>query len=83
MMDRIEAPLAWSLTRGMARVLDINLIKAVSEGWFARRDLAAMVEACETCDQSRACTAYLAVTTRAAALPNFCRNKAQIEALQG
>lgn len=82
-MGRIEAPLAWSLTRGMARVLDINLIEAVTEGWLSRRDLAAMVAACEACGKSNACTAFLAVTTRAAALPGFCRNKAQIEALQG
>ena len=77
----IEAPVAWGLTRGMARVVGVNLVDAVSEGWFSRRDLASMVDACEVCDQSRRCAAYLAVTTRAEALPSFCTNKPQIEAL--
>ena len=41
-MSEREAPFAWGLTRGMARVLGINLVEAVSEGWFSRRDLAEM-----------------------------------------
>lgn len=81
-MAYIEAPLAWGLTRGMARVLGINLVEAVTEGWFSRRDLAKLVDACEACDQSPNCTAFLAVTTRAETLPSFCHNKPQIEALQ-
>ena len=81
-MATIEAPFAWSLTRGMARVLGINLTDAVTEGWFSRRDLADMVDTCEACDQLRRCTAFLAVTPSAESLPNFCANKHQIEALQ-
>lgn len=81
-MAYIEAPFAWGLARGMARVLGIDLVDAVSEGWFSRRDLADMVETCEACDQSRRCTDYLAVTSRAESLPNFCANKHKIEALQ-
>ena len=81
-MATIEAPFAWGLTRGMARVLGINLIDAVTEGWFSRRDLADMVDTCEACDQIHRCTAFLAVTPRAESLPNFCANKHQIEALQ-
>ena len=81
MIGYIEAPKAWGLTRGMARVLGINLVEAVTEGWFSRRDLADMVEDCVGCDQSERCTAWLAVTTRAESLPGFCRNKPRIEAL--
>lgn len=82
MMALVEAPLAWGLTRGMARVVGINLVDAVAEGWFSRPDLAEMVETCEACDQSRRCTAYLAVTPSAECLPGFCHNKHRIEALQ-
>ena len=64
-MTHIEAPFAWGLTRGMARVLGINLVDAVSEGWFSRSDLAEMVDTCETCGEVRRCTAYLATAPRA------------------
>ncbi len=82
MIGYIEAPKAWALTRGMARVLGLNLVEAVTEGWFARAELGDMVEACVRCDQADRCTAFLAVTTRTESLPGFCGNKAQIEALQ-
>lgn len=82
MIGYIEAPKAWALTRGMARVLGLNLVEAVTEGWFARTELAQMVDACVACDQSDRCTAFLAVTARTESLPGFCSNKAQIEALQ-
>ncbi|MEI6799419.1 MAG: DUF6455 family protein [Pseudomonadota bacterium] len=81
-MSEREAPFAWGLTRGMARVLGINLVEAVSEGWFSRRDLAEMVDTCETCEQSRRCTEFLATAARAESLPLFCANKHRIEALQ-
>ena len=77
-----DAPFAWGLTRGMARIVGLNLAQAVAEGWFSRRDLASLVETCETCDAISRCTAYLAVTPRAESLPNFCANKHPIEALQ-
>jgi hypothetical protein len=81
-MTHIEAPFAWGLTRGMARVLGINLVDAVSEGWFSRSDLAEMVDTCETCGEVRRCSAYLATAPRAESLPVFCDNKHRIEALQ-
>lgn len=81
-MPVIEVPFAWGLTRGMARVLGINLVEAVTEGWFSRRDLAEMVDTCEACAQSRRCTQFLATTARAESLPQFCANKHLIEALQ-
>ena len=82
MMAYGEAQFAWGLARGMARVLGVDLVEAVTEGWFSRQELARMVKVCEDCDQSPRCTAFLAVTTRAEALPAFCHNKPQIEALQ-
>jgi hypothetical protein len=81
-MTYIEAPFAWGLTRGMARVLGINLVEAVTEGWFSRHDLAEMVNTCEACGEARRCTAFLAVTSRAESLPMYCDNKLRIEALQ-
>lgn len=61
-MTYIEAPYAWGLARGMARVLGINLVDAVTEGWFSRHDRADMVDTCEVCGEARRCAAYLAVT---------------------
>ena len=81
-MGFIASPFAWGLTRGMARVLGINLVEAVAEGWFSRRDLAEMVETCETCEEMRRCTVFLGLTPRAESLPAFCANKHRIEALQ-
>jgi len=81
-MTHIEAPFAWGLARGMARVLGINLVDAVTEGWFSRHDLADMVDTCEICGEVLRCAAYLAVTPRAESLPVFCDNKHRIEALQ-
>jgi hypothetical protein len=81
MLGYVEAPKAWGLTRGMARVLGANLTDAVVDGWLARAELAALVDACQACDRSDACTAWLARTARAEALPAFCPNKAAIEAL--
>ena len=82
MVGYLEAPKAWALTRGMARLLGLNLVEAVTEGWYSRGDLAALVEACAICDQSARCTAYLSVTTSAESLPGFCPNKRLIEAVQ-
>ena len=82
MIGYIEAPKALAMTRGMARVLGLNLVEAVTEGWFARSDLAEMVDACVQCDQAERCSAFLSVTTRTESLPGFCANKTQIEALQ-
>lgn len=82
MMDYIEAPRAWGLTRGMARVIGLNLVGAVTDGWFSREGLGEMVDTCVHCDQSNRCTAYLAITTRADSLPAFCPNKSPLEALQ-
>ena len=82
MIGYLEAPRAWGLTRGMARVIGLNLVEAVTEGWFARTELAEMVDACVACGQTDRCTAFLAVTSRTESLPAFCANKAVIEALQ-
>ncbi len=80
-MDIATAPLAWGLTRGMARALGVNLIEAVTEGWYSRADLARLVESCATCGMAEHCSSWLAVTPRADSLPSYCRNKAEIEVL--
>lgn len=81
-MDAANAPLAWGLTRGMARTLGVNLIEAVTEGWFSRRELALLVGRCAECGMSAHCSAWLAATHRATALPIYCPNKAELESLQ-
>jgi hypothetical protein len=81
MMEKVEAPMAWSLTRGMARVLGVNLIEAVTEGWYARSELDELVGRCAACGMTEHCTAWLAVTPRATALPGYCHNKQALEEL--
>lgn len=81
MMGYVEAPVAWGLTRGMARVLGLDLPRAVLDGWLTRAELGDLVDRCQACEQSRACTGWLAITARSASLPEFCCNKTQIEAL--
>lgn len=77
-----EQNLAWALTRGMARVVEVDLLGAVAEGWFTRQELAALVDRCAACDMSKRCGAWLAVTRRAARLPPYCANSHEIEGLR-
>lgn len=81
MIGYVEAPKAWGLTRGMARVLGINLADAVIEGWLTRPELAELVDRCQACDRSADCTGWLALTVSADGLPDFCPNKRALEAL--
>lgn len=81
MIGYVEAPKAWGLTRGMARVLGLNLTRAVLDGWLTRDDLAELVDRCQTCDRSCDCTAWLAHKVSSEALPNYCANKPLLEAL--
>jgi hypothetical protein len=76
-----EAPMAWGLTRGMGRVLGVSLTDAVVAGWLHRSELAALVERCQECGQAERCAGWLGRTAQAEALPEFCPNKAGIEAL--
>jgi hypothetical protein len=81
MMGYVEAPRAWALTRGMARVVGVNLTGAVVDGWLSRDELADLVERCEACDRFGDCCAWLAVSVKTEALPTFCPNKDPLEAL--
>lgn len=80
-MDHQNTTLAWNLTRGMARVLGVNLVEAVTEGWYSRSELDALVAICERCDQKDRCMAWLAQASRREALPHFCHIKHEIEGL--
>lgn len=82
MIGYVEAPRAWWLTHGMARAVGVNLPRAVIEGWLTRRELASLVNRCQACACSESCTSWLALAERdEGALPGFCCNKADIEAL--
>lgn len=82
MIGYVEAPMAWGLTRGMARVLGVNLTDAVVDGWMGREELAALVERCQRCERSAQCTGWLGRVSKAEALPDYCANKAALEALR-
>ena len=81
-MDIAQSPVAYGLTRGMARAVGVNLIEAVTDGWYSRRELSGLVERCAACGKVAPCTAWLAATPRAASLPSYCVNKAEIEGLR-
>ncbi|WP_232622628.1 DUF6455 family protein [Pseudorhodobacter sp. MZDSW-24AT] len=81
MIGYAESPLAWGLTRGMARLLGVNLPSAVVEGWLTRRELGQLVARCEACGQKSACTAWLAIAAGTPCLPVFCPNKSALEVL--
>ncbi|WP_374641530.1 DUF6455 family protein [Tabrizicola sp.] len=76
-----EAPKAWWLTRGMARISGVNLPRAVVEGWLQRDELEDLVTRCAACRRSADCEAWLACSGNASSMPGFCPNKARIEAL--
>ncbi|MCZ8152543.1 MAG: DUF6455 family protein [Rhodobacteraceae bacterium] len=81
MIGYVEAPMAWGLTRGMGRVLGVNLADAVIEGWLSRAELAVLVDRCQACDKAEDCTRWLARQVAAETLPAFCPNKAPLEGL--
>ncbi|AWB49300.1 hypothetical protein HYN69_13000 [Gemmobacter aquarius] len=81
MIGYVEAPKAWGLTRGMARVLDVNLTDAVIDGWMSRSELSGLVDRCQGCGRDADCMGWLAHTAKAVALPEFCANKRALEAL--
>lgn len=76
-----DSPFGWSMTRGMARVLGVNITGAVIDGLLTRKELAVLVDRCQNCPMQAACTAWLAKVTSSAALPDFCANKADLESL--
>jgi Family of unknown function (DUF6455) len=76
-----EAPKAWWLTRGMARISGVNLPRAVVEGWLQRGELEELITRCVACGRGEACETWLGRSGAAAAMPEFCPNKPGIEAL--
>ena len=76
-----DAPGAWSLTRGMARLAGVDLPAAVFDGWITRSELAKLIGQCQGGGCSEACIAWLATGTRPPDPPAFCAIRAQIAAL--
>lgn len=83
MIGYVEAPRAWWLTHGVARSVGVSLPNAVIEGWLTRRELARIVDRCQSCSCAEDCAARLAKPQPEPSLPDFCCNKAEIEALRG
>lgn len=76
-----EAPKAWRLTRGMARISGVNLPRAVLDGWLKRIELEDLVTRCAACSRKPECEAWLARSAHALVMPDFCPNKTGIEGL--
>jgi hypothetical protein len=76
-----EAPKAWWLTRGMARISGVNLPRAVVDGWLQRDELEELIARCAACGQGAVCEIWLGQSGAADSMPDFCPNKAEIEAL--
>jgi Family of unknown function (DUF6455) len=76
-----EAPKAWWLTRGMARISGVNLPRAVVEGWLQRDELEDLISRCAACGRGAECESWLVRSGAAQSMPEFCPNKPGIEAL--
>ncbi|MFL9503741.1 DUF6455 family protein [Rhodopseudomonas palustris] len=81
MIGYTDAPRAWWMTRGMARVAGVNLPQAVIDGWLTREELATIVARCEGCTCLSRCDTWLAGSGASKRMPEFCPNKSSIEAL--
>ena len=81
MIGYADAPRAWWLTRGMARVAGVNLSQAVLDGWLSRDELSRIIAACESCPKGGSCEGWLATSGPETEMPAFCPNKASIESL--
>ncbi|MBK6467682.1 MAG: hypothetical protein IPL38_10595 [Rhodobacter sp.] len=81
MIGYTDAPRAWWLTRGMARISGVNLPQAVVDGWLSRDELAGIIARCEGCALSHSCERWMAHSGRETAMPEFCPNKPVIESL--
>lgn len=75
MIGYSDAPQAWSQTRGMARVLKVNLPDAVVSGLLTRKELGQIVDQCQSCPHTEQCLHWLAKATTAPCLPVFCPNR--------
>ncbi|MFE3838636.1 DUF6455 family protein [Pseudogemmobacter sonorensis] len=81
MFGYTEAPRAWWMTRGMARLGGVRLSHAVVEGWLTRPELAVIVERCEACRQKGRCRDFLAEPRSEGAIAAFCPNRQALSAL--
>lgn len=81
MINYAQTPVAWALTRGMARMVKLDLGRAAMDGWLTRAEVDALVETCEACTQKAACTAWLTQAHEAPCLAVFCPNQQRLEAL--
>lgn len=76
-----EAPKAWWLTRGMARIAGVNLPRAVVEGWLQRSELEDLVTRCCACGNGSDCEQWLAKSGDAQQMPMFCPNRNALQSL--
>lgn len=81
MINYAQTPVAWALTRGMARMVKLDLGRAAMDGWLTRAEVDALVETCEACTQKATCTAWLTQAHEAPCLAVFCPNQQRLEAL--
>ena len=80
MFGYTEAPRAWWMTRGMARLAGVDLPRVMVEGWLTRRELAEIVDRCATCPHAVTCGRWLASGTERR-IAGFCPNRDALEAL--
>lgn len=82
-MARLGDPaLHFYMTRGIARLLDVNLSDALREGRLSPDRYARMVTLCRSCDHAERCKALLAHTTHLASPPAHCPNETAFQSLR-
>lgn len=81
MINYAQTPVAWALTRGMARMVDVDLGHALIEGWLGRQEVDTLVEKCDACTQKNACSAWLTQAHESRCLAVFCPNQERLQSL--
>lgn len=82
-MARLGDPaLHFYMTRGIARLLDVNLSDALREGRLSPDVYAQMVTRCRSCDHAERCKALLAQTMSLTSPPAQCPNDASFQSLR-
>jgi hypothetical protein len=81
MINYAQTPVAWALTRGMARMVDVDLGHALIEGWLGRQEVDALVDTCQACTQKEPCSAWLTQAHGSRCLAVFCPNQEHLQSL--
>ncbi|WP_425039986.1 DUF6455 family protein [Primorskyibacter sp. S187A] len=77
-----DPTLHFYMTRGMARMIGVNLGDALRDGRLKPADYANMVTRCRGCPHASSCQDIMAQNTNLASPPEQCPNRLQLRQLR-